>query len=563
MSALRKHFSFDVNLQQAYKSPEGKMHVVGIASDDMEDRTGDRMSDKAIKSMVQQAKKNRLPLLDNHRSTFGFGKTYDASARTVVENGKKVTQFVVDFELDDRYPQASDLYEEVEAGNATKQLSIGGFLPTDNPKAVSFERQGKKMIRRIDDIMLEHIATTRPNMAAVPRTKFVNAVVKDIFGTDEGLPEAWHQEVGEQIERQVDQGATEGVADTPDGPVDFQLLQKQDEGKHKTVVVMVNMPPSSWSEKTVTATDTDESDVTLEDHSFEEETSKETTEEASKDEAETQEEKSMADTEQSTVDQPKAGEDHAAIRGLSVLAQIGKAFDESNKSKDTTEDEGHEKGNTEAEIEVQEEVSELAKTFDAIEGLELNEKSAAEVKRIMAGMAKLLDLEVGDERADTDSAFSAKSAEQLTSLVEKSVAQAFEAAYEAKAEEKSAADVIVVFEKSFEGLTNELAKGLVDMAEGFKTQLNKSVEGMQEQIAQLEKSSDERLAKLEKAAGVRQSIPAQEPAVATGAQTAQTAQVATQVPGTQVAKSARAPDQRNPFRGLFDGARAAYLSQHR
>jgi len=553
---LRKQFSFDVNLQQAYKSPEGKMHVVGIASDDMEDRTGDRMSLKAINSMVRQAKQSRLPLLDNHKSTFGFGHTFDASAKRVKKGDKTVTQLAVDFELDERYPQAQDLFNEVNSGKAEKQLSIGGFLPTDNPKAVAFENNGSKVVRRIDEIMLEHIATTRPGMAAVPRTKFVGAIIKDIFGDDDNLPDAWQQNVGEEIERQVEDGATEGVVGTPAGPVDFQLLQKQSSEGQKTIVVMLDA--SKIAGQTETKEVAKEEGLELESVS---EVAEETNESAAA--VTTEEEKSMADPETSTVEQPEAGENNAAIRGLSVLTTIGKAFDATNKTETTETTETTEK--SVPEVVIQPEIVELAKGFDLIANLELNEKSAAEARRILQGMAKLLELEVGPERAATDSAFTMKSLDEFAAKIEKSVeaklAEVLEKSTETVEGAKTSTDVIEVFEKSFEGLTTELAKGLVEMGEGFKTLLHKSVEDTQASIAQLEKSSDERLAKLEKAAGVRQSMPTQAPEVATGAQTAATA--TPQVPGSPVKKSVRAPDAGNPFRGAFDHARASYMSSHR
>lgn len=555
-NTLRKQFSFDVNLQQAYKSPEGKMHVVGIASDDMEDRTGDRMSSKAINSMVQQAKKSRLPLLDNHKSTFGFGATYDASAKKVTKNGKTVTQLTVDFELNERYPQAQDLFDEVNSGKAQKQLSIGGFLPLDNPKAVSFENNGSRVTRRIDEILLEHIATTRPGMAAVPRTKFVGAIIKDIFGSEDDLPEAWHQSVGEQIERQVEEGATEGVAETPTGPVDFHLIQKQSGEGHKTIVVVLD--PRNLTRQTETKEVVKEVVLEVESNSNAAEETNESAEAVT-----TEKENSMADTNTATVEKPESGENSAAIRGLSVLTQIGKAFDESKKP-ETAETKAEEKTAPEPKVEIQAEVAELAKGFQILESLELNEKSAVEVRRIMQGMAKLLELEVGSERADTDSTFTKKSIDELTASIEKSVEGKLAAVLEKSREGedgKTASDVIEVFEKSFEGLTSELAKGLVEMGEGFKTLLHKSIEDTQASIAQLEKSNDERLAKLEKAAGVRQSMPTQAPEVATGAQAATT--VTPQVPGSPVQKSARAPDQSNPYRGAFDHARAAYMSQHR
>jgi len=177
---MRTRFEFALPLTNAYKDGEGRMHVVGVASDTLPDFHDDRMSDRAIAQMAKQATEGALPLLDHHRATFGFGRTVGGRSATK----GKARELVIDFELDAKYPQALDLFNEVLAGRAQKQLSIGGVLNLENPKAVRFEEDKKtgRVIRVIEDILLEHIAATRPKQAANERTGFIQAVVKDLLG---------------------------------------------------------------------------------------------------------------------------------------------------------------------------------------------------------------------------------------------------------------------------------------------------------------------------------------------------------------------------------------------
>lgn len=185
MSESNKRFDFDVTLVKAYKATDGTLHVIGVASDDDVDLTGDKMHTMAIDSMAAQAKNHKLPLLPSHGDTFGFGHTHDAW----VKKGAGIREFVVDFALDARYPQAQDLHAEVASGTCKKQLSIGGNVNRADEDAVSYEEdpKTKRYCRVIKKITLDHIATTRPKRAAVPRTRFLEAIVKSVF---EGEPEA-------------------------------------------------------------------------------------------------------------------------------------------------------------------------------------------------------------------------------------------------------------------------------------------------------------------------------------------------------------------------------------
>jgi hypothetical protein len=216
------------------------MHVVGVASDTLPDFHSDRMSDRAIAQMARQATKGALPLLDNHRATFGFGKTAEGRA------GKKgrARELVIDFELDAKYPQAVDLFNEVLTGKSKKQLSIGGVLNLENPKAVRFEEDKKtgRVIRVIEDILLEHIAATRPQHAANERTGFIQAVVKDLLGEqgspkeddmkDEERPE--DAEGLERDEEELDEASAsedEGQGESPGERTDPDAPEEGDQGE--------------------------------------------------------------------------------------------------------------------------------------------------------------------------------------------------------------------------------------------------------------------------------------------------------------------------------------------
>jgi len=182
-----KRFEFDVTVEKAWKDKDGKMYVRAIASDDKPDAQQDRMTEVALKGMAEQAKKG-LPLLETHRSVFAFGK----STLGEVMKGEKGAQFAVEFELFPQYPQAKTLFDEIEAGGTDKQLSIGGKINSKNAKAVRFEESGTGVVRAVEDVVLDHIATTRKSQAANDRTRFVSAILKSLDGEDveDGKPEA-------------------------------------------------------------------------------------------------------------------------------------------------------------------------------------------------------------------------------------------------------------------------------------------------------------------------------------------------------------------------------------
>lgn len=171
-------FEFGATYEKAWTDEKtGKMIVRAIASDDCLDLQRDRMGGHALDKMVEYAKKG-VPFLETHRSVFEFGRTVDGRIMEKTEGGKKVRQFVVDVELDGDFPQARKLFKDIAAGTCNKQLSIGGKLNLKNRDAVSVEMTSGGLARTINDLELDHIASTREKQAANPRTSFTEAIAK-------------------------------------------------------------------------------------------------------------------------------------------------------------------------------------------------------------------------------------------------------------------------------------------------------------------------------------------------------------------------------------------------
>lgn len=172
------------NLSKAYTDDKGKMHVTAIVSDNLTDLENDQMTQKALAGMVEQFKRG-IDLVDNHRSTFGFGKTVDAHMIMDKSQGNPFWKVMVDVELDDAYPEAKRLYDEVKSGKCTKQLSIGGSVPHMVKDAlmqkISSDGRTIRLVNRVD---LDHLACTRADMAANPRTGFLSAVMKSLDEID-------------------------------------------------------------------------------------------------------------------------------------------------------------------------------------------------------------------------------------------------------------------------------------------------------------------------------------------------------------------------------------------
>jgi len=76
------------------------------------------------------------------------------------------------------YERLLKLYKEVANGNCPRQLSIGGKLNLKNRDSVTVEMTPSGLSRTINDLELDHIASTREKHAANPRTSFLEAISK-------------------------------------------------------------------------------------------------------------------------------------------------------------------------------------------------------------------------------------------------------------------------------------------------------------------------------------------------------------------------------------------------
>jgi len=179
-------FAFDAVCEKAWQDDKGKMFVRACASDDKLDLQRDRMSRNALQKMADAAKKG-VPFLETHRSVFEFGRTVGGEVAEVDEGGKTVQKFFVDVELDGDFPQARKLFKEVAAKSCKRQLSIGGKLNLKNREAVHVEMTPTGLARTINDLDLDHIASTRQKQAANPRTSFTEAITKALDEAEKGL----------------------------------------------------------------------------------------------------------------------------------------------------------------------------------------------------------------------------------------------------------------------------------------------------------------------------------------------------------------------------------------
>jgi hypothetical protein len=189
-------FEFGAHYEKAWQDEKtGKMFIRAVASDDRLDLQRDRMSGDALQKMADAAKTG-VPFLETHRSVFGFGKTTNGKVVDMKdEDGKDVRKFFVEVELNGDYPQARDLFREIASGGCTKQLSIGGKLNLKNRDAVTVEMTPSGLSRTINDLALDHIASTRDKQAANPRTSFVEAIAKAL---DDAQDSGWQPVITEK-----------------------------------------------------------------------------------------------------------------------------------------------------------------------------------------------------------------------------------------------------------------------------------------------------------------------------------------------------------------------------
>lgn len=168
-----KTFEFGLTINKARRDGE-KMIVTAYASDTLKDNHNERFDAHAMNQMLDKLRDEEVPLMTSHKDSFGFGKSIEGVLLPVQDGGIGLE---VDFELNPKYPQSEELFNEVKTGDCEKQISVGGKLNKKNPRAAYMTRKGEKVLH---DFNLDHFCTTRPEKAANARTAFKTAVFKSL-----------------------------------------------------------------------------------------------------------------------------------------------------------------------------------------------------------------------------------------------------------------------------------------------------------------------------------------------------------------------------------------------
>lgn len=175
-----------------------KYYVEGVASTDDVDLDYEKMSKSAIKSMVESANKNKVPLMYAHRTEAldDLGKFVDAYE--LDEGSRMFTKFELNnFDED---AMAKKLWSKLKNGDNQIGFSVGG---TVNDWIYEYDKSVDKTIRTYTDINLEEVSITgRP---ANPHT-FVGALSKSFRKAEEKAREINSLKMGDFVSWTCDTG---------------------------------------------------------------------------------------------------------------------------------------------------------------------------------------------------------------------------------------------------------------------------------------------------------------------------------------------------------------------
>lgn len=186
----RISFNFPIEIVKARKS-DGEYYVDFIASDTDIDLHNERFTENAINDMVKYSKEG-VELLKTHYEPFSMGVTVDGE---VVDegldaiSGLNILEYKGTALLDMNYRESQILWNDIDKGKNKRQLSVGGYILWEEEDAVEWEErevqvsEKKKItlyILALNKFFLEHVAVTRYQGAANPRTGFVSAIMRSI-----------------------------------------------------------------------------------------------------------------------------------------------------------------------------------------------------------------------------------------------------------------------------------------------------------------------------------------------------------------------------------------------
>lgn len=255
---VNKSFQFGATVTRVWKNETtGKHYVKAIATDTEEDAHGERLSSNALVGLakcINTQSPHIVGLLPNHWDAFEIGV---CTAGEVIDSPDflNAKALEVEIELNFDYPEARSLYKDVQDKKSRKQLSIGGYLNPENENAYYWEpkmyvdKSGdlvQDWVLVLDDVVLEHIAVTRPNKAANSRSGFIGTIAKSL-----GLEKPHEEKLN------INEGGVGMAKNGQNGPDAFKMTKfwevKNYSAKKGELLIYGNIVNYRWYEEDVSA----------------------------------------------------------------------------------------------------------------------------------------------------------------------------------------------------------------------------------------------------------------------------------------------------------------------
>jgi hypothetical protein len=175
--AMREETSTNAALSRVYKTDDGTPHLVFLASGPKPDKTRpipERMTEKSLNKMVEQAKAGAIKLTPSHVVPIMLGKSVDG-----YRDGEG--NVVIDFAMKPESPLANEVFKEFESGEwDDRQISVGGsanHIPV-------YDATLKAKVVELDDMDTNHACLTFPGKAYYPDAGCLQAVHKAVSEGD-------------------------------------------------------------------------------------------------------------------------------------------------------------------------------------------------------------------------------------------------------------------------------------------------------------------------------------------------------------------------------------------
>jgi len=153
------------------------IYLTFVVSDDSLDRQGDKMSRRVLEKIVESAKQGKIRLTRGHDDHFTPGISVDGRLVETPDGRREVhLTFKANRFGGMVYPEILEILETYkQRGSVPFQVSVGGWI---NAYERVLEKDG--IYRVITDAEVEHVGIIREGLAANPRTRLVDVLVKAI-----------------------------------------------------------------------------------------------------------------------------------------------------------------------------------------------------------------------------------------------------------------------------------------------------------------------------------------------------------------------------------------------